>query len=497
MHTVTALLTTEKTRKRIFLTLFIVAISILCGLSSLIVNAGELISFLLVGVILASLILTKRYLHLPFPYVLIGLAFPIYETIYNIIVSSHPALQGVFKIIDRWPLVVLVILAIKYRDSTRENPRSVFIWAWFFIAVCFLSSIFVAITQSLQIGLGGLSTDIAPILVYMFASQIPVKSPSLRPIIKAIVWTCGISAIIGLYIRTLGIAGLERMGLSLYYGTSQWGAIYGWGNFLRFNGFSYAVRAVGLNGSPISLSAFLLVGFSLCFYEIRENNGLKKALYATISAITLVCIYYTYTRSALVSIIVFLFVWQMMRSKRPLKISILAVVGIFLSILAGFVFNIATIENLFSLTAYSGSLYVHITQIPHYLSRMITHPFGEGIGMVGISAIRNGISSGGIEGWYFQIGDELGIVGVIAFLGLYINLILMFIRAWRKEEDREIKDFLCMCVGLLCALGVFNMALPLWSDPSTTMLFWGLLMGSATSYVSTSHHQSEEIIRSQ
>lgn len=413
------------------------------------------------------------------------LFYPIYQAIYNIIVSQHPNWASLFSYLDRWPLIIffaILIFSNRHKRSQLMLKNSHF-FAWLFLGWCVLSAINVSLNQSIRVALSGLVVDASPILYFILGSaigRIRAQNHSHDGMFKSIIALGSIVSVSAILIQRMGISGLNFLGLSLYYQnniyTRDWGSIYGWGNFLRFTGSSFIVRAAGFLGSPLSLASWLTIVLIILIQSY--GNMRKKWVFLIALLLISYAIYLTYTRSALVAIFVAILVLVTLNNRTRIRdVSVLFSVCFF-TILLGFAENITTITSLFSENAYGGSLAAHLHLIPKYIGHLVVHPFGLGIGTVGIAAERAGVAqASSIEGWYFQISDELGLPGLFLYFGLYASIIVESVKLWKTSNDFTFRHIISVVIATAVALGVFNILLPIWSDQSTSILAWGYVFG--------------------
>src|SRR5581483_3236127 len=63
---------------------------------------------------------------------------------------------------------------------------------------------------------------------------------------------------------------------------------------------------------------------------------------------------------------------------------------------------------------------------------LITEPFGRGPGTAGPASFRNNAPPRIAENYYIQVGQEVGIIGLVIFIG--INLLVGY-RLWQRQND--------------------------------------------------------------
>jgi hypothetical protein len=99
---------------------------------------------------------------------------------------------------------------------------------------------------------------------------------------------------------------------------------------------------------------------------------------------------------------------------------------------------------------------------------VIHHPLGSGVGSAGPASRRNNLGQVKIaENYYLQIGQEVGIVGMLIFIA--INVVVA-IKLWAQRHDELSALLLATLVGLAFA----NLLYHAWSDDALAYIWWGL-----------------------
>jgi O-antigen ligase len=96
------------------------------------------------------------------------------------------------------------------------------------------------------------------------------------------------------------------------------------------------------------------------------------------------------------------------------------------------------------------------------------HPLGQGPGTAGPASFRNtGHSAKIAENYYLQIGQEVGIEGMLLFIA--INLAVAW-RLWLRRSDNLSRLLLVSLVGI----SFINLLSHSWADDTLSLLWWGL-----------------------
>jgi len=98
---------------------------------------------------------------------------------------------------------------------------------------------------------------------------------------------------------------------------------------------------------------------------------------------------------------------------------------------------------------------------------VIHEPFGGGPGTAGPASARNDHPARIAENYYIQIGQEVGLVGLVIFLAINV---LVVRGLWRQKNDLFAAILLASFIGLT----LINMLSHAWADDTLALLWWGL-----------------------
>ena len=108
----------------------------------------------------------------------------------------------------------------------------------------------------------------------------------------------------------------------------------------------------------------------------------------------------------------------------------------------------------------------HAESLVDGLSRMMSQPFGAGIGSTG-SASLYGDQPVIIENQYLFVAHEAGWLGLLLFATLFV---MILIRAWQHRQD-------WLALGVFASgveLGLIGLLQPVWVDDAVSIIWWGL-----------------------
>ena len=229
---------------------------------------------------------------------------------------------------------------------------------------------------------------------------------------------------------------------------------------------------------PNSLGAYAAIVLALvsAFWIKGHYKKIEKPLpvLELLLVGTIVCVWVSYSRSALVAAGVGLFIVlaaTVLRKSIIRWVASLTIIGAVLGsvIIVGgsdFVSNVLLHENLdggSSVSSNDG----HVDSLQDGSVRLITQPFGGGIGSTG-SASLLGDSPLVIENQYLFIAHEVGWLGLICFLLLF-GLILR--ELWWARADWLALGVFASGIGI----GLMALLLPIWADDTVAIIWWGLV----------------------
>lgn len=189
---------------------------------------------------------------------------------------------------------------------------------------------------------------------------------------------------------------------------------------------------------------------------------------------SLVALWISYSRSALVAAIVAVGVVLAMTIARQLSRRVWIVGAAVVGALAGglllaqnssFVSNVLLHENPEGGSSISSND-EHVESLEEGTERLVAQPFGAGVGSTG-SASLFGEAPIIIENQYLFIAHETGWLGLVLFMSIF-GLILW--RLWRQRTDWLSLGVFASGIGL----ALIGLLLPVWADDTVAIVWWGL-----------------------
>jgi hypothetical protein len=144
---------------------------------------------------------------------------------------------------------------------------------------------------------------------------------------------------------------------------------------------------------------------------------------------------------------------------------LLAGIGLFAARDTLFVKNVILHDNPTTGAAVD-SISGHVTSLQEGIARVIKEPLGAGVGTTG-SASLLGDDPLIIENQYLMIAHEVGILGLVFFLAIYITFLH---RVWQQRSYWVALGVWASGIGL----GIIGLLLPVWADDTVSLVWWGL-----------------------
>jgi len=221
-------------------------------------------------------------------------------------------------------------------------------------------------------------------------------------------------------------------------------------------------------GAYLSLVIVILIGL---FYRLRKYRFVLGFL-ITASAVLL---FFTYSRSAWIGLIVSTAVWIFLtvKNQRLLRFMTYGAVAGFIVVLVGiFMFrNNDYVQNTIFHTdetsqASASTNEVRNQAIRQGLKDVVRHPLGQGLGSAGPASAR-GNNPKIAENYYIQVAQEVGVIGLLIYVAITV---LVGVELYRKRQQLLAQVLLASLIGI----SVINLFSHAWMDDTLSMLWWGL-----------------------
>lgn len=229
---------------------------------------------------------------------------------------------------------------------------------------------------------------------------------------------------------------------------------------------------------PNPLGAYAVITLAIIISALVKrkvgNNRRVALLVAVLSVGSIVALWSSYSRSALIAAVVAATMIFSITSFRKLSTKMWITIGVVLVVLAGsfimarntsFVSNVLLHDNPSSgdgINSNEG----HVDSIKESLDALPYQPMGAGIGSTG-SASLYGDNPIIIENQYLFVAHETGWFGLILFTSIFGAVI---IKLWGYRRNWLALGVMASGIGL----AIIGLLLPVWVDDTVSIIWWGL-----------------------
>lgn len=203
--------------------------------------------------------------------------------------------------------------------------------------------------------------------------------------------------------------------------------------------------------------------------------GLGRSIFKITGLLgALLVLFYSYSRSAWVGLIISLLIISWLGLKKASGKWLAAVIVIIL-MAAGAGYNLRSnqavqdvlLHTSSNSTSALSSNEVREIAIKEGLNNVAHQPEGRGPGTAGPASFRNILPARIAENYYLQIGQEVGMVGVAVFVAINVLVARLL---WLHRQDILAKALLASLVGIT----FINLVSHAWTDDALSLLWWGL-----------------------
>ncbi|MBA3757292.1 O-antigen ligase family protein [Candidatus Saccharibacteria bacterium] len=235
------------------------------------------------------------------------------------------------------------------------------------------------------------------------------------------------------------------------------------------------------------LGAYLLLVTSAYVVIVRKNR--TKLLFGLAALLTI--LFYSYSRSAWLGLVLSLSFFAGFSASRRFNLGRMVFVYIATALLVGvglyaLRYNNTVQDTVFHTSSEStseqSSNEVRAQALKQGASDIVSEPLGRGPGTAGPASFRNDSLPRISENYYFQIGQELGVAGMLVFIA--INL-LVARQLWEKRSQQLAKILLISLAGIT----VVNLVSHAWADDTLSYIWWGLAGIALTPAILTDRHK--------
>jgi hypothetical protein len=332
-------------------------------------------------------------------------------------------------------------------------------------------------TKNLAQGIWGLRYDFEFFMIYWLVRALNLDKSKIVKLIKVMLGAASIVVIFGILQAWLLPANfLERFGYSYAYGWSPDVTLMSNQVIGSFTEGTVKHRIISTLAGPNQLGSYLVIIIvlvtSMAFFL---KNFRLKILLGLFALVSLIPLYYTYSRSAWLAILVSLLVLAVFWLGRK--------VFWFFAILLGFLLflwslgRMGALGSWFEVVLTRDSTFGHWEGLTKTWQAIKLHPFGLGVGRAGPVTVRfpeNGILVN--ESWHWQILTEVGWLGFGLWIWILFEIYRNLLKIYRQvAEDQFLKSILVGTIAAFSGLLVYGFFLHTWTDISTTLTMWVLI----------------------
>jgi preprotein translocase subunit SecE len=368
---------------------------------------------------------------------------------------------GFLTIVSAWrEIVILLIGLIVVVESALKKHLRLDILDWLIIVYAMLSVKFLPSQwENKTQWLLGFRFDILPLVFLIIVRR--VEWPNIKMLLKITLVVAAVVAVFGLLQSTvLPRDFLMKFGYSNSVAEYQPGVAIASCQYLEAS--DKVCRATSTFGGPTRYGTYLLLiaGLLVPLLISKKNWSLR---YWSLLAVVLANIALTYSRSiwlGAAAMGVFAFFW-FIPNKAKLKISF-AVLLVAIAAAAGvWIYGLQQAKFEGWPPPFLRVLFVRdVSTSAHF------NPMGMGLGTVGPASVR--FQKLLTENWFLQIADEMGVIGLLIFLG-----ILFFISKKLLADKTNLRK-VGLFLGLLgiCVAGLFTHS---FEETTTALLLFGFV----------------------
>lgn len=241
-------------------------------------------------------------------------------------------------------------------------------------------------------------------------------------------------------------------------------------------------RVMSTVRDPNSLGSYLVITVNVLLAVLFATKRLstRKAMAGAL-ALTVLCLCFTFSRSALIGFIVAVGTFLLL-SNNPVKrwtkqhlrlvaagavVLLIVTAGIFYSVRnTYYVQNVVFHADQSTVLETSNQLRIRFWQ--ESVLAIILEPGGTGPGTAGLASIKNDKQGTVLnENYYLQIANEVGIIGLMLFLLILIGVAYGLYR-------RRAYSLSVALLASLAGITLTNMLLHIWANEAVAYTWWGL-----------------------
>ncbi|HSX53121.1 MAG TPA: O-antigen ligase family protein [Patescibacteria group bacterium] len=253
------------------------------------------------------------------------------------------------------------------------------------------------------------------------------------------------------------------------------------------------VRVQSTLRGPNPLGAYLVL-ITTALVALLVTDKKRRGWWAALLAADVVVLFYTYSRSAWLgaALAVGLLLWWQIKKSSVRKVLLISAAAMFV-LAAGTTFALRhndRFQNTFFHTdehsrSPDSSNFDRARALKSGLHDIVHQPWGSGPGTAGPASVRNNGQARLAENYYLQIGQEVGILGMLLFVAINI---LVAAALWRQGGELSL-----ILLASLIGLTLVNLLSHAWADDTLALLWWGLAgISLGDAILNTNKHKPDE-----
>jgi O-antigen ligase len=381
-----------------------------------------------------------------FLFALLLFALPFHVFAVRVMTGPLNLAPGTIEMFAYWKEGVMVLLAgvLAVRRLLGQDRFHVALFPFDLglLVVALIMGLYIFVGPRLNIGIYGFRNYLEPLVLFYLLRAMPVTRRELKWLVVGMLLLSVVMAVFGIYqVRVWTFTDLYNWGFREADGTIP-------------TAFYTAeverqphLRAVATVTSPNELGLMMMVTIAICLVLLIQPQRPLWQRYSLIgiAALAGVCILYTYSRSALVGLVVMLVALGVLEVglrnlghavgyvlRRPGTILALVVVAVLMVWGAERVGLTARITRAISLN--DPSAVGHLASYEASIPFILDHPAGIGMGMAGPRALKfaNEVNIEHVESSYLQMMMEIGILPTLFVLAV----LLLMVWTLRRQRGR-------------------------------------------------------------
>lgn len=240
-------------------------------------------------------------------------------------------------------------------------------------------------------------------------------------------------------------------------------------NYLR-------VQSTLRGANPFGAYLVIIISTIVTLYLFRKKY---RGLLLPFGILSIIALFYTYSRSALLGtfLSVAMLIWwhaKFFQNKHVKKVTagivgtvVVAAIVIGYSVEGShFTQSVILHTNSISKSGQSSNE-VRSSYIKQGLRDIAQEPIGRGPGTAGPASSHNNHPARISENYFIQVGQEVGIIGLLLFLTIYGYVAY---KLWQLKDE----PLALMALGSLVGITFINLLSHAWTDETLSLLWWGL-----------------------